>query len=355
VPIGPGGGASAYPDRARCTGKSKNIVSPGGAPLSACLNRMSMKPSTTWLSSSPGSSQLAPPPFGPAEPRAPFGPAEPRFGRPFETHPPHKDGDPPLRGRKPSFMRQKLGPIVAAIVAFLAKFKTVLLLLPKLKLLTTAGTMAVSVAAYSFVFGWAFAAGFVLLLLVHEMGHVIQLRREGIKASAPTFIPFLGAVISARSLGDNALAEARVGLAGPILGSIGSAACILIWHATGSDIWRALAFTGFFLNLFNLLPVVPLDGGRAMAAMAPWMWFAGFAGLIALAIIFPNPIILIIVVFGALETHRRWKRRKQGGAEQQAYYRVKPLDRVLVAAVYLSLIALLVVGMHATNLPRTFA
>ena len=169
------------------------------------------------------------------------------------------------------------------------------------------------------------------------------------------FIPFLGAVISAKSLGDNAVAEARVGLAGPILGSIGSAACILVWHATGNDIWRALAFTGFFLNLFNLLPVVPLDGGRAMAAMAPWMWFLGFAGLLALAFIFPNPIIFLIVIFGGLETWRRWQARNQGGAEVQAYYNVRPLDRALVAAVYISLIALLVVGMNATHLVRTFA
>ena len=173
--------------------------------------------------------------------------------------------------------------------------------------------MLVSVAAYSFVFGWAFAAGFVVLLFVHEMGHVIALRREGIKASAPMFIPFLGAVISARSLGENALAEARVGLAGPILGSIGAAACILVWQATGNDLWRALAFTGFFLNLFNLLPVVPLDGGRAMAAMAPWMWFVGFAAMIPLAIIFPNPIILLILVFAGYETYKRWKLRKAGG------------------------------------------
>ncbi len=156
--------------------------------------------------------------------------------------------------------------------------------------------MLVSVAAYSFVFGWTFAVGFVVLIFVHEMGHVIQLRREGLKASAPMFIPFMGAVISAKSLGDNALAEARVGLAGPILGSLGSAACIVIWHATGNDIWRALAFTGFFLNLFNLLPVVPLDGGRAMAAMAPWMWFLGFAAMIPLALIFPNPIIFLILL-----------------------------------------------------------
>jgi Zn-dependent protease len=259
----------------------------------------------------------------------------------------------PFEPRKPPLWRRTLGPAVAAIVAFLAKFKAILLLLPKLKLLTTSGTMLVSIAAYTVIWGLPFAVGFVVLLLVHEMGHVFQLRREGIKASAPMFIPFMGAVISARSLGDNALAEARVGLGGPILGSIGAAACIVIWRATGNDFWRALAFTGFFLNLFNLLPVLPLDGGRAMAAMAPWMWFAGFAGLIVLALVFPNPIILLIVLIGGLETYRRWKLLRAGGEEQEAYYRVKPLDRALVAAVYLSLIALLVVGMQATHLTRT--
>src|SRR5439155_3905327 len=176
---------------------------------------------------------------------------------------------------------------------------------------------------------------FLALLFVHEMGHVLQLRREGIRASAPMFIPFLGAVISARSLGRNALAEARVGLAGPILGSIGAAACILVWHATGNDLWRALAFTGFFLNLFNLLPVVPLDGGRAMAAMAPSMWFLGLAAMIPLAILFPNPIILLILVFAGIETYRRWKLRRSASAEQQAYYQVRPIDRALVAGIYL--------------------
>jgi Zn-dependent protease len=258
------------------------------------------------------------------------------------------------RQTQQSWRKRRLGPLLAAIAAFLAKFKSVILLLPKLKLLATAGTMLVSIAAYAWLWGVPFAIGFVALLLVHEMGHVIQLRREGIRASAPMFIPFLGAVIGAKSLGENAVAEARVGLAGPILGSIGSAAFILVWHATGNDIWRALAFTGFFLNLFNLLPVVPLDGGRAMAAMAPWLWFVGFAALIPLAFVFPNPIILLIIVIGGFETYKRWQLRHSGSVQQRAYYRVSRVDRALIAAVYLSLIALLLVGMHATNLPRTF-
>ncbi len=252
-----------------------------------------------------------------------------------------------------SFVKRRLAPIAAAIIAFLAKIKSIILLAPKAKLLVTAGSMLVSIAAYGTIWGFSFALGFVVLLLVHEMGHVIALRREGIRASAPMFIPFLGAVISARSLGDNAAAEARVGLGGPILGTVGSAACLVVWRLTGDDFWRALAFTGFFLNLFNLLPVVPLDGGRAMAAMAPWMWGLGLVAMVVLAIVFPNPIIFLIVLLAGFETYKRWKLRRGGGLQQLAYYSVKARDRWLIAAVYLALVALLVVGMDATHLPRT--
>jgi Zn-dependent protease len=265
---------------------------------------------------------------------------------------PQDVGLPPAQER--TGVRRLLGPL-AVIGAGLAKFKGVLLLLPKLKLLTTSGSMLVSVAAYSLIWGWQFAAGFVLLLLVHEMGHVIQLRREGIEASAPMFIPFLGAVVAAKSLGDDAAAEARVGLAGPVLGSLGAALLIPVWLATGNEFWQALAFTGFFLNLFNLLPVVPLDGGRAMAAMAPWMWFVGLAAMAALAIAFPNPIILVILLLAALSTWQRWKARRAGGEESEAYYRIRPAQRAAVAIVYIGLIALLVVGMDATHVARTFA
>ena len=282
----------------------------------------------------------------------PFAPVGAPEATPLEPEPEPALGSEP---RRQGPIRRRLSAIGAAIVAVLAKLKAILLLLPKVKLLASSGTILVSLAAYAVIWGFPFAAGFVALLFVHEMGHAIALRREGIKASWPMFIPFLGAVIAARSLGDNATAEARVGLAGPILGSIGAVVCVFVWHATGNDLWRALAFTGFFLNLFNLLPVVPLDGGRAMAAMAPWMWFVGFAAMIPLAIIFPNPIILLILIFAGFETYKRWQQRRAGGLAQEAYYRVRPLDRALVAAVYLSLVALLVVGMHATLVARTIS
>jgi len=185
------------------------------------------------------------------------------------------------------------------------------------------------------------------------MGHVIQLRREGIPASAPMFIPFLGAVVAAKSLGDNATAEARVGLAGPLLGTAGAAVLVPIAEATDSDFLRALAFTGFFLNLFNLAPVLPLDGGRAMAAMAPWMWFLGFGAMLAFFVFFPNPILILFLLLGGMETWRRWKQRKRGEEGNAAYYRVKPAHRLLVAATYVGLIALCAVGMDLTFVDRS--
>jgi len=247
-------------------------------------------------------------------------------------------------------LRKRLGAALAAVVAFAAKAKSLLILIPKLKLLTTFGSAVVSIGAYALIWGLPFAAGFVALLFLHELGHVIQLRREGVKASAPMFIPFLGAVISAKSMGRDAAAEARVGLAGPVLGSLASLVPLVLWLATGSDFWRALAYIGFFLNLFNLLPVLPLDGGRAMAALTPWMWLVGFAGLIALAFYFPNPILLLVIVFGGLESWRRWKLRDT--AEGRAYHAIRPRTRALVAATYVGLAGLLAIGVAETYLSR---
>jgi Zn-dependent protease len=253
-----------------------------------------------------------------------------------------------------SFFKRFATPIFFGILALLKWGKALLLLLPKAKLLTTSASMLVSVGAYALIWGWKFAVGFVALLFVHEMGHYIQLRREGVRPTGVVFIPFLGAAVGTRSLGGSALAEARVGLAGPVLGSLATAALIPIAIATDDDFWRALAFTGFFLNLFNLLPVVPLDGGRAMAAMAPWMWFVGFGAIVVLVFLWPNPILILIALLGGFETYRRWKQRKKGEEGNAEYYRVKPLHRLLVAGVYVGLIVALAIGMDATFVERSF-
>jgi Zn-dependent protease len=262
---------------------------------------------------------------------------------------PEDVGLPPAQPR--TGVKRLAGPL-AVLAAAAVKLKSALLLLPKLKLLTTSGSMLVSVAAYSLLWPWTFAAGFVLLILVHEMGHVIQLRREGVKASAPMFIPFVGAAVAMKEMPRDALAEARVGLAGPVLGSLGAALLVPLWLATGDDFWAALAFTGLFLNLINLMPVLPLDGGRAMAAMAPWMWFLGFGAMVALTIWKPNPILLLILLVGGMETWRRWRARRSGDDADAAYYRVAPRHRLAVGLVYVGLILALGVGMDLLHIAR---
>ena len=249
-------------------------------------------------------------------------------------------------------LKRFLGPIAAGLVLLVTKGKVILLALTKLKIFTTSATMLVSIAAYAWIWGWAFAVGFVLLLLVHEMGHVIQLRREGVEASAPMFIPFLGAVIAAKSMGDDAGAEARVGLAGPIVGSLATLVPLAVWLATGEEFWQALAYVGFFINLLNLLPVLPLDGGRAMAALSPWVWWVGYAGLVGLTFAFPNPILILVLIFGGLESWRRFKARNT--PESQAFHDIPTRTRVFVAITYLGLAAALAVGVSETFLEKDF-
>ena len=266
--------------------------------------------------------------------------------------PAHPDYEPiqPGTGRRGPGLRKRATGAGAALLALLAKGKSLLLLLPKLKLLATFGSAFVSIAAYALLWGWPFAAGFVALLFLHELGHVIQLRREGISASAPMFVPFLGAFISARSLGSDAAAEARFGFAGPLLGSLASLVPLAVWLETGSGFWRALAYVGFFINLFNLLPVLPLDGGRAMAALSPAVWLVVLAGLIAVAVLFPNPIVFLILLFGGLESWRRWKARNTEAG--RAYHRVPARTRALIAVTYLGLAALLAAGVAETFASR---
>jgi Zn-dependent protease len=269
---------------------------------------------------------------------------------------PHPGGEDPFSqpAQRPlANLRRRIGSALAAIAALFAKFFAVikggLLLLPKLKLLTTAGTAVISVAAYSLFWGWTFALGFVVLMLVHEIGHVIQLRREGIKASAPMFIPFMGAAVFMKQMPDDALAEARVGLAGPILGTLGSAVALAIGEAANSDFFRALAYVGFLLNLINLVPLVPFDGGRAMAAMAPRIWFFGLGAMVALLLLTGNPFLLIFILLGGMETWRRWKLRGTRSIEQAAYYRVSSRHRLIVGAVYIGLVVALAFGMHESQ------
>ena len=266
---------------------------------------------------------------------------------PTELPPDFRDYDPiQPRGTDWRGIFRKIWAPLAALGAFLAKFGVVLL---KFKFLFS---MFVSAAVYIWIGGWWFGVGLIVLLFVHEMGHVIEAKRQGLPVSAPVFIPFLGAAITLKQMPHNAWREAKLGIAGPLLGSAGALALYIAGVAYDSRQLKAIAFLGFFINLFNLLPAIPLDGGRIAAALHPAMWFAGVAGLIALAVFRPNPILIIILLVSAMEIWKRWQTRHH--PEMQEYYRVSPRRRAIMAVLYFGLAAALVLGMNATHVPRSF-
>src|SRR5437763_4751679 len=242
-------------------------------------------------------------------------------------------------------LRKLLAPI-AAVGAFLAKFGAVLL---KFKFLLS---MLVSAAFYVWLGGWWFGIGLILLLFVHEMGHVVEAKRQGLPVSVPVFIPFMGALITMKQMPHNAWREARLAIAGPLLGSAGALLLYLAAVAYDSRQLKALAFLGFLINLFNLLPVIPLDGGRITAALHPALWLLGFLGLLALVIYQPNPILIIILLLAGSELWRRWRMR--GFPQTREYYRVRPHQRLIMGLLYFGLAAALVLGTRATHVPHSF-
>jgi Zn-dependent protease len=189
----------------------------------------------------------------------------------------------------------KLGPIGTFLLVALSKGKLLLLGLTKL---STFASMLAFFAVYWSLFGWKFALGFVMSIYIHEMGHVMALRKYNIAASAPMFIPFVGAIVRMKQYPGNVGQDARVGLAGPIYG-LGSA--VVAWLAaitTGLPVWYAIAHTAAWLNLFNLLPIWQLDGGRGFRALTRIQ--RGIAGAAAIAIwAFTHQTILLLIALGA--------------------------------------------------------
>jgi Zn-dependent protease len=239
---------------------------------------------------------------------------------------------------------RKLAAPLIALGAIFIKFGGVLI---KAKFLWS---MFISAAFYIWFGGWWFGIGLIFLLFVHEMGHVLEAKRQGLPVSAPLFIPFLGALITLKQMPHNAWNEAKLAIAGPIVGSVGAAAVWIAGEATDSNHLKALAFLGFFINLFNLLPVVPLDGGRIVSALHPVLWLLGFLALLGLVFLSPNPILIIILIVSGMELWQRWRTRNH--PELQEYYRVTPRQRAITAVLYFGLAVLLVLGMEATHVDR---
>jgi Zn-dependent protease len=223
--------------------------------------------------------------------------------------------------------------------------KTLLVLLAAGKLgkvLLTGGTMIVSVFAYALVFGLWYAVGFVLLIFVHEMGHFLAARQRGLAVGAPTFIPFVGAWIELKDMPHDVETEAWVGLAGPLLGSVGALACYYGYRATNEPLLLALAYAGFFLNLFNLIPVSPFDGGRITAIISPRVWLLGVPLMLGLFFWRPSPLLILMAVLAAPQVWKAWN-FDPNAPENAAYYSVAPAKRFEYALYYVALAAFLAV------------
>ena len=283
--------------------------------------------------------QVPPPPPPPqAPPQAP--PAPP----PVWQGPPEASS----AGQKLKKLLAPLGVVGVLIVKFFAKLKFIIL--PALKffpvILKTGGTMILSIGAYFLLWGLWFAVGFVLLIFVHETGHLVAAKRLGLKVGAPVFIPFLGAYIALKEAPKNAWVEAQVGIGGPMLGTLGAGICELIYLATGKPIFQGLAYAGFFVNLFNLAPLTPLDGGRIVTALSPKLWIVGLAIMVLLMAMQPNFLLVLILILALPRLLTLFRAKSEA---EKRYFEVTPRQRVTMAVMYFGLIALLVLGMHITH------
>ncbi len=209
-------------------------------------------------------------------------------------------------------------------------------------------SILISLAIYAAIWGWQFALGIIFLLFLHEMGHVIVLRAKGVPASAPIFIPLMGAFVAMKGMPRNAKDEAEIGIAGPILGTVAALLCLVPFF-TGSRIglWPALAYFGFFINLFNLIPVTPLDGGRIVGAISRKAWIVG---LLLLGGVFLydltvrhyfNLFLVLILVLSTSQVYQQFKQGNQAGS----YYQVPLGTRIGIGVAYFGLAAFLVVMM----------
>jgi Zn-dependent protease len=267
---------------------------------------------------------------------------------PIEPHYSEPPGSEPTLGQKLKKMFGPVGVVLVIIAKFFAKLK--FLLIPIIKflplLLKTGGTMLLSLGGYALLWGWRFALGLVLLIFVHECGHLIVARIFGLKVGAPVFLPFMGAIIALKEAPKDAWMEAWVGIGGPLLGTVGAVICLGLYMPTCNSLFLALAYTGFFMNLFNLAPIGFLDGGRIVTALSPWMWLIGAVVMVAFMVLHPNIVVGLILIFSIPRLVSLFREKSE---EERRYYEVSPGRRVIMAGMYFGLMAFLLFGMVFTH------
>ncbi|SHF25997.1 Zn-dependent protease (includes SpoIVFB) [Seinonella peptonophila] len=186
--------------------------------------------------------------------------------------------------------------------------KTILPLLKFGKFGGTLLTMGLSVWAYAMLYSWQFSIGLVLMIFIHEMGHVLAAKQKGLPASAPAFIPFVGALIMLKKNPQDAETEAYIAYGGPLLGTIGALSSFALGYWLQNDLFYAIALIGFALNLFNLIPIHPLDGGRIVVAVTRWLWGLGLILGLILIFYLQSWILAIVYLFFVYDL---WTRLRQ--------------------------------------------
>jgi Zn-dependent protease len=218
----------------------------------------------------------------------------------------------------------------------------------KLTKLASLGSMVFTIGTYSMFFGLPYAAGMVGLITIHEAGHALVMHQRGIEFSPMVFMPFMGAVIAMKRRPRDAWEDALVAFGGPVLGSVGAGAVAVAGHMTGSQLMFALADFGFMVNLFNLLPIGSMDGGRIAGALSPWTHVAGLGigGTLALSGAIHNPIFYLILLAGGWETFQRFY---NPGSIPPNYYRITPAQRGAIGLGYAGLIGGLILAMDVNE------
>ncbi len=234
----------------------------------------------------------------------------------------------------PPSNRSTLGWLASAAFAVWAVVKYGLVFLVKLPAFATLFSALISFGAYSLFYGPWFAVALVVMIFVHEMGHVIEIRRQGMQATAPIFIPFIGAAIFQRQHPTDALRQAQIGIAGPIAGTLGATVAFLFYNSTHNPVFLLAAFLGFLLNLINLLPVWQLDGAWVLAPVSPWFQVLGLAAIAALVLVFHvvSALLIIIAVLGIRSAMAAFR-----NANNPYYTSVSTSARVALGAAWLGL------------------
>lgn len=228
---------------------------------------------------------------------------------------------------------KKSRSVLLAIGAFLlTNLKWLLSILKFSKFGTTLLSMIISLGAYAAFYGWKFAAALVYLIFVHEMGHVIAAKQKGIATSPAVFIPFAGAFISMKDTPRDAGTEAYLAYGGPLAGTIAFLPALPLYWWTHEPFWALVIYLGALLNLFNLMPISPLDGGRIVSVLSTKIWFVGLVGLGIMLFASPGPLMVFIFIIGLLTW---WSRLRESYQHQVlAYERDKLQDFLQEVAVW---------------------